>query len=249
MATTDISSDLTLGFSFECGDQILTVTDNTDYPTAGTSRADVKVNYAINYKKSTGDSAITLTYNEDTVTSFDVAVNSSGYHEIVMTVAQDTENVKSALTGTISVTSSDANVTGSGTLFTSELAAGDTIQIDGVLYVVGSVTNNTQLVLATAYAGATASGLTAYLVPVFTGTFTQPFWVACAYKECYNDNILALSRNYSCGCEPATVVLAVMELQALIAAAEYKFNTQQDFSGAQIIAEELDLYCAGNCCS
>lgn len=249
MATTDISSDLTNTLSFECSDRVLTVTDGTDYATAGTSRADVKVNYELNYKPSNGDQSISITYNEDTVTDFNVGLANSGYHELIMTIAQDTENVKSAITGTVNVTNNDANVVGVGTNFTGELNPGDTLQLGGQLYVVGSITNNTQLVLSTNYAGATATGLTPYLVPVFTGTLTQPFWIACDYLECLNDRLLGMARDYTCGCEPAKSVLSLMELQALIDAADYKFNTQQDFSGAQKIGEEISLYCSGNCCS
>lgn len=249
MATTDISADLTATLSFDCSDRVLTVTDGTDYASAGTSRADVKVNFVLTYKPSNGDQNISLVYNEDTVTSFDIPLLNSGYHRILMTVAQDTENVKSAITGSVSVTNNDASVTGSGTAFTSELSDGDTIQIGGELYVVGNIINNTQLTLTSNYNGVTGSGFTAYLVPVFTGSLNQPFWIDCDYQECLNDKVLNIAQNYSCGCEPATEVIDVEMLRQLIAATEYKFQTQQDYAGAQKIAEEIELLCNGNCCS
>lgn len=62
--------------------------------------------------------------------------------------------------GTVSVTAGDATVTGTGTLFVANVAAGDMFFIAGSLasYVVGSITDNTHLELTTNYGGATAAG-------------------------------------------------------------------------------------------
>ena len=75
------------------------------------------------------------------------------------TTSSPSINHYKALTGTISVTNGSANVTGTGTLFTTEVKAGDKILIATVEYTVRSVTTNTALVLTANYAGTTASGL------------------------------------------------------------------------------------------
>jgi len=63
--------------------------------------------------------------------------------------------------GTVTFTNASANVTGSGTTFTSDVVANDwLVGADGLLYQVQSVTDNTHLVLTATYAGTTASGYT-----------------------------------------------------------------------------------------
>jgi PKD repeat protein len=66
-------------------------------------------------------------------------------------------------TGTISVTQGSKIVTGSGTLFTSELAVGDRIEINGLLYTIESIESDTSLTLASVYGGLDASGLSVEL--------------------------------------------------------------------------------------
>ena len=63
-------------------------------------------------------------------------------------------------TGTASVTNGSAAVTGSGTLWSANVSAGDsfTIASTGVVYDVASVNSNTSITLSVAYAGPTASG-------------------------------------------------------------------------------------------
>ena len=70
-------------------------------------------------------------------------------------------NTDVALSGTVAVTSGSATVNGTGTAFSSEIAAGDAIKIDSVVYDVDSVTSNAVLVLS-ANATTSASGETAY---------------------------------------------------------------------------------------
>ena len=50
-------------------------------------------------------------------------------------------------TGTVAVTASSATVTGTGTLFTTEFAVNDRIQINSIKYRVLSITNDTELTL------------------------------------------------------------------------------------------------------
>jgi hypothetical protein len=66
-----------------------------------------------------------------------------------------------ALTGTLAFTNGSAAVTGTSTLFTTELAVGDyLVGPDGLIYTVSVITNNTSLTLSANYAGATVSGQT-----------------------------------------------------------------------------------------
>ncbi|WP_336803865.1 tail fiber domain-containing protein [Erwinia aphidicola] len=71
--------------------------------------------------------------------------------------------------GTIALTNNSATVGGTGTAFTTELKAGDFIgvTVGGAPYtmIVASIASNTQLTIAQAYNGPTASGLAWYGVP------------------------------------------------------------------------------------
>lgn len=64
-----------------------------------------------------------------------------------------------ALQGTVAVTNLSPTVTGTGTAFKTQLAAGSIVSIGGVSYTVSTITSNTVLTLTANYAGATASGL------------------------------------------------------------------------------------------
>jgi uncharacterized repeat protein (TIGR01451 family) len=67
---------------------------------------------------------------------------------------------QSTMTGTLAVTSASATVTGTGTLFTTQLSAGNTISISGVVYTVNTIASATSMTLTTTYTGTSASGLT-----------------------------------------------------------------------------------------
>jgi len=69
--------------------------------------------------------------------------------------------INSTLTGTLTATNGSATITGSGTLFASELTFGDIITLSGVVYKVQSVASNTSLTLTANFAGTTSSSLTA----------------------------------------------------------------------------------------
>ena len=78
-------------------------------------------------------------------------------------------------TGTIAVTQGSRTLLGSGTLFTSELDEGDKIEIEGLLYRVLNIISDTELLLASYYAGATDSGLSYSLKqPGTTSSSTSP---------------------------------------------------------------------------
>lgn len=74
-------------------------------------------------------------------------------------------NLTSALTGTVSVTQNSNIVTGTGTLFTSELKVGDAIKIKNEIFTVSGIASDTSLTLDSNYLGTSASGLTAYTDP------------------------------------------------------------------------------------
>ena len=65
-----------------------------------------------------------------------------------------------AVTGTVTTVQNDATVTGSGTAFTTELSAGQTLVIATVPYKIASIQSDTALELEVAYAVAGAAGLT-----------------------------------------------------------------------------------------
>ncbi|WDT74332.1 MAG: hypothetical protein MPW16_13840 [Candidatus Manganitrophus sp.] len=65
------------------------------------------------------------------------------------------------LTGTIVVIEGSEFVTGAGTLFSTELAPGDTIRIGTTLFTVSAVGSNTSLTLSAPYTGNTATGIVA----------------------------------------------------------------------------------------
>lgn len=85
----------------------------------------------------------------------------------VIDVTQGGYEKPGALTGTVTFTNNNTAVSGSNTLFTTELVAGQKIKLDadGTWVYVQSVTNNTALVLTFAYPGAGGAG-TASRVPV-----------------------------------------------------------------------------------
>ncbi len=64
-------------------------------------------------------------------------------------------------TGTVAVTSGSAAIVGTGTLWATNAAAGQTFMIAGssVPYVIGVVTDNTHITLSSNYAGSSQSGL------------------------------------------------------------------------------------------
>src|SRR4030066_317782 len=65
-------------------------------------------------------------------------------------------------TGTVTVTNADATVTGLGTLFVANIAAGAIFKVDGdtATYVVGSITSDTALELTANYTGTTGGSKT-----------------------------------------------------------------------------------------
>jgi len=75
--------------------------------------------------------------------------------------------------GTVNVSNASAIVTGSGTLWTTYVLAGQAFMIDGttVIYTIGSVDSDTQITLTTVYVGTTVSSATYSIVTDFTTYF------------------------------------------------------------------------------
>ena len=77
------------------------------------------------------------------------------------------------IVGTVATTSGSATVTGTSTLFTSQVAAGDKLVIGANTYTVSVVTNNTSITL-TANAAASVSGVIAKVVKAASDFFATP---------------------------------------------------------------------------
>jgi len=77
------------------------------------------------------------------------------------------------IVGTVATTSGSATVTGTSTLFSSQVVAGDKLVIGANTYTVSVVTSNTAITL-TANASASVSGITAKVVKAASDFFTTP---------------------------------------------------------------------------
>ena len=77
------------------------------------------------------------------------------------------------ISGTVATTSGSATVTGTSTLFTSQVSAGDKLVIGANTYTVSVVTNNTSITL-TANAAASVSGVIAKVVKAASDFFAAP---------------------------------------------------------------------------
>lgn len=78
-----------------------------------------------------------------------------------------------AVAGTVAVTNGSTTVTGTGTLFSSQLATGGSVCISSVCYTIASIGSNTTLTLSSAYTGINATGLTMQMGQTFTFTNRQ----------------------------------------------------------------------------
>ena len=67
------------------------------------------------------------------------------------------------LTGTVAVTNGSVTINGTGTLFTSELSVSDTINIEGLQFVVDTITSDILMTLSVGYPQISAIGLDLFL--------------------------------------------------------------------------------------
>jgi len=138
----------------------------------GNTITSIDVNGAIKITPNGTGSVVISKVDIDSGTIDDVIITGGTASSLVTSRG----NTDVGLTGTVAVTSGSATVNGTGTAFSSEIAAGDSIKIDSVVYDVDSVTSNAVLVLS-ANASTSASGVSAtkdsYLFRVKTGFGTD----------------------------------------------------------------------------
>lgn len=82
-------------------------------------------------------------------------------------------------TGTIAVTTGDETVTGTGTLWSTYLKAGNKIQINDKWYTIASIASNTALELTKKYQGVTETGIDDYLAsdtPIIPEDYQSILW-------------------------------------------------------------------------
>jgi len=72
---------------------------------------------------------------------------------------------KYPLTGTIAVTNASATVTGTSTVFLTQLSPGDSLSISSSTYTIATISSDTSLTLTEVFGGTTASGLAVDLYP------------------------------------------------------------------------------------
>lgn len=105
--------------------------------------------------------------------------------------------VKESLTGTLTFTAASDQVTGTSTLFTTELAVGDFISLDAdeVWVEIESIQSNTALTLTAAYGGTGGTGVGSTVASV---TIPDGFYVTVVGKPGNGDAIIYLgkSKNY-----------------------------------------------------
>ena len=246
MAVTTLT--VSVGGTSDCSNDNITLSDDTSYPVSGVPRADLLVDFLLELKASGGDADVALpTYDNTVDTSVVVSpITVTGYLRATMTVIQEASAVRELKTGTLATTNNQEEVTGSGTLFTSELVTNDLIQILGVEYRVASITNDTTMFLTEPYPS-TASGLAYYLIPEYLGTDTVDFMVICTLDECYSDNLLAISKNNICGCEPGEEVANLQLLRTFIDSINSR-AASGDYVSAQKVVEEAQELCSNGCC-
>jgi MSHA biogenesis protein MshQ len=125
-------------------------------------------NTTVNYNATTGLSKATTLSAWDALGSTTTQNPGSGSLTNNTILAARFIAGASPLLGTVGVTSGSTTVTGTGTLFLTQLAAADVINISGVNYVVSGITSNTSLTLTASYIAATAAGIAADVMPTYS---------------------------------------------------------------------------------
>ena len=128
-----------------------------------------------------------------------VEMQTSGAVGTISVYTTDGAEVAGANGTSVAVTNGSTNVTGTGTAFTTTLAAGDIILIDGQSNTIAGITSDTQLTLTTA-ASATASGLPLYLcssTPPITACITMPATRSRSPSACAARRGICLPRSLS----------------------------------------------------
>lgn len=122
------------------------------------------------------DSGATYAVGAVKTTGSTGTINCSIAANILTCEASGVVTIPAALTGAVSITNGSATLIGTGTSFSTELSVGSIVSLAGVSYTVASITNDTELILTVAYAGATATGLAvpgSFHVPVIVTTTAE----------------------------------------------------------------------------
>lgn len=88
------------------------------------------------------------------------------------------------LTGTIVATGGSTTVTGTGTLFMTELYPDDRLDINGTLYTIGDITSNTSLELTENFSSATTGSLSVNLLPSGRKRYINRIWSLAGHQLC-----------------------------------------------------------------
>ncbi len=111
---------------------------------------------------------IEFTNSTGTVAAFSSTTNKlSGTVTVINGTNSLTGNEKQ-ISGTVSATYSNITITGSNTLFDTELSPGDTIRIDTNMMVVSQILSSTSLQVNSVYPGSNISNTPAFIQPAFT---------------------------------------------------------------------------------
>lgn len=152
------------------------------------------------------------------------------------------------LQGTIAVTNGSPNVTGTGTVFTTQLSAGSIILINGVSYTVASITNDTSLTLTTNYAGANASGIivpasfsinvTATTTPQASGSLVNPKSGGVCKAD--PDNVLVETNDGNNDCSDTLSIIVMPSLTVVKSLQRYSdpvngTNNPKTIPGGEVI--------------
>lgn len=224
---------------------LITIADVTVYGDGSSqpSAAQSALQYVITLKKTAGDEAI-ATLTPTPATSVNQAVTEDGGYEIVQTIS---ENVAAGspwtnnITGTVAVTQNDPNIVGSGTSFTTELIVGDILKINGRLYEILTITDNTNIILTSNYIDATASGLTASLSYNFA--VTHEFASVCLANTCLMKFRDTINNNSICNCEDSETEKLFKKLDNYIEGAKEQAEIRQNLSRSQKLIEAATDLC------
>ena len=106
------------------------------------------------------------------------------------------------LAGTVTVTTNDTTVTGSGTSFLSDVKNGSVLRVAGLSLVVTQVVSDTELAIGVPYSGPTASGQAVQLLPAFNSDLTPGALIDIAgtqytVQSLQSDSNATLTANYT----------------------------------------------------
>lgn len=119
----------------------------------------------------------TYVLTTDLILKSNVTLNGAGNFSTILDFGGEAYSLKiegedAYETGTVAVTADSTTVIGTGTTFTDSMV-GQSILIDGDFYTIASRTSNTEIEIATAFSGATQSGLSFVVATINIGATVQ----------------------------------------------------------------------------